>query len=397
MTATATDYPTLRLKKNQDRRIRGGHPWIFSNEIDAVEGEPEGGAIVDVVDSRGAYLGRGYLNRHSLIAVRLLTRSRDPIDASFFKRRIARAAAYREELFPGATALRVVSSEGDFMPGLTVDRYDDVLVAQITTLGMEARRDWIREALLETYKPRAILLKNDVPLRTLEGLPLETSVWHGEFEPPVTIEVDGLRYAVDPLGGQKTGFFFDQRINRGLLAGRVEGARVLDAFCYSGAWGLTALRHGAAQVTFLDESAAAIEAASANAALNGFTEGALYERANAFDALPRLGDAHERFDVVVLDPPALVKSRGKLGQGLKGYRELNRRAMALLPSGGWLITSSCSYHVSREDFLRVLGEAARDAHRPFRILEWGRPSPDHPVLLAAAETDYLKCVVLRAI
>jgi 23S rRNA (cytosine1962-C5)-methyltransferase len=397
MATTGVDHPVLRLKKNQDRRIRGGHPWIFSNEIDAVEGEPEGGAIVDVVDSRGAYLGRGYVNRHSLIAVRLLTRSRDPIDGAFFKKRIARALAYREELFPGARALRVVSSEGDFLPGLVVDRYDDVLAVQVTTLGMETRKDWILAALVEALSPRAIVLRNDVPVRKLEGLPLETSVWHGTFEPPVTIEVDGLSYQVDPLTGQKTGFFFDQRLNRRLLAGRVTGARVLDAFAYSGAWGLSALQQGAAHVTLVDESAPAMEAARANAALNGMSERADFHVENAFDALAAMAETRERYDAVVMDPPALVKSRARLGQGLKGYRELNRRAMSLLPEGGWLFTHSCSYHVSPEDFLRVLGEAARDAHRPFRFIEWGRQSPDHPILLASPETSYLKCAVLRAV
>ena len=395
---TGTDHPVLRLKKNQDRRIRAGHPWIFSNEIDAVEGEPEGGAVVDVVDSRGAYLGRGYVNRHSLIAVRLLTRSRDPIDAGFFKKRIARALAWREEMLPGARTLRIVSSEGDFLPGLVVDRFEDVLAVQVTTLGMEARKDWIQAALLDVLEPRAMVLRNDSPMRKLEGLPLETGVWHGTYEPPVAIEVDGLRYEVDPLEGQKTGFYLDQRMNRRLLAGRVTGARVLDAFAYGGAWGLTALKEGAAHVTFLDRSEAALESARANVALNGFESGrADYVVSDAFDALPRMVEARQRFDTVVLDPPALVKSRTKLGAGLKGYRELNRRAMSLLPEGGWLFTNTCSHHVSPEDFLRVLGESARDAHRPFRFLEWGKQSPDHPILLASPETSYLKCAVLRAV
>lgn len=394
---TSDANPILRLKKNQDRRIRSGHPWIFSNEIDGVEGEPEGGAVVDVVDSRGAYLGRGYVNRHSLIAVRLLTRSRDTIDAAFFHKRIARALAYREELFPGARALRVVSGEGDFLPGLVVDRYDDVLAVQITTLGMEARRAWILEALLEVLEPRAIVLRNDSSVRRLEGLPLETSLWHGAFDPPVTIDVEGLQYQVDPLTGQKTGFFFDQRLNRRLLEGRVRGARVLDAFAYGGAWGLEALKRGAAHVTFVDQSETAIAAARENAERNGLADRADFHVENVFEALPAMVESKERYDVVVLDPPALVKSRGKLGQGLKGYRELNRRAMSLLPDGGWLFTNTCSYHVSPEDFLRVLGEAARDAHRPFRFLEWGRQSPDHPILLASPETSYLKCAVLRAV
>jgi 23S rRNA (cytosine1962-C5)-methyltransferase len=268
---------------------------------------------------------------------------------------------------------------------------------QVTTLGIEQRADLVKEVLLELLEPRAIILRNDVPLRKLEGLPLETVVWHGDFEPPVTIDVDGLRYEVDPLAGQKTGFFFDQRMNRRLLAGRVRDARVLDLFSFSGAWGLEALGHGAAHVTFVDGSADAVALARANAGRNGMGDRVEAVVANVFDALPQMADARERFDAVVLDPPALVKSRARLAEGLKGYRELNRRAMGLVPEGGWLFTSSCSHHVSPEDFLHVLTEAARDARRPFRFLEWGRQSPDHPVLLAAPETHYLKCAVLRAL
>jgi 23S rRNA (cytosine1962-C5)-methyltransferase len=395
--SATTTHPVLRLRKNQDRRVRAGHPWIFSNEIDGIEGDPPDGAIVDVVDSRGAYLGRGYVNRHSLIAVRLLTRARDEIDAAFFRKRIARALAYREELFPGAHTYRLVSSEGDFLPGLTVDRYENVLSVQVTTLGIEQRLQMVIDALLELLDPRVILLRNDVPLRKLEGLPLETRVAFGEYEPPVTIDVDGLKYHVDPLAGQKTGFFLDQRVNRRLLAGRVTGARVLDLFAYSGAWGLEALRAGAESCLFVDGSESALSLARDNVDLNGFGERAQYHVEDVFAALPRMVDARERYDAVVLDPPALVKSRARLAEGLKGYRELNRRAMSLVPENGWLFTNSCSFHVSPEDFLRVLGEASRDARRPFRFVQWGAQSPDHPVRLAAPETSYLKCAVLRAL
>jgi len=397
MTATAIEYPTLRLKKNQDRRIRGGHPWIFSNEIDAVEGEPEGGAIVDVVDSRGAYLGRGYLNRHSLIAVRLLTRSRDPIDAGFFKRRIARAAAYREELFPGATALRVVSSEGDFMPGLTVDCYDDVLVAQITTLGMEARRDWILDALLETYKPRAILLKNDVPLRALEGLPLERDVWWGEVPERIEVEVDGLRLEADLRHGQKTGLFLDQRENRAVAGRHAGGQRVLDLFCYQGEWALHAARGGASEVLAVDGSAPALEAAARNAERNGLAGKIAFRRGDAFDVARELERERQRFGLVVLDPPALIKSRSHLAAGARAYREINRAAMGMLGEGGILVSCSCSHHLDDVLFRQVLLEAARAARRPFRVLEWRGEAGDHPQLLAVPETHYLKCAVLQAI
>jgi 23S rRNA (cytosine1962-C5)-methyltransferase len=270
-------------------------------------------------------------------------------------------------------------------------------VAQTTTLGMEQRIDWIRDALVGTLEPRAIVLKNDVGLRKLEGLPLSTSVIHGELPESMTIEVDGSTFAVDPVGGQKTGFFFDQRMNRRLLEGKVAGARVLDLFSYSGAWGIEALRQGAASVRFVDSSADALALARQNVEMNGFTDGAEFVGEDVFSALPRMMDARERYGVVVLDPPALVKNKAKLGEGLKGYRELNRRAMTLLPEGGYLFTCSCSHHVSPEEFLRMLGEASRDARRPFRFLQWGAQSPDHPVLLAAPETSYLKCAVLRAV
>lgn len=392
-----TAHPVLRLRKNQDRRVRSGHPWIFSNEIDGIEGDPPDGSVVDVVDSRGAYLGRGYVNRHSLIAVRLLTRSRDEIDAAFFRKRLTRALAYREELFPGSNTYRLASSEGDFVPGLTVDRYEDVLSVQVTTLGIEQRTQLVVDELVNLLDPRAIVLRNDVPLRKLEGLPLETRVAYGEYEPPITADVDGLKYHVDPLAGQKTGFFLDQRVNRRLLAGRVNGARVLDLFAYTGAWGLEALRAGAESCLFVDGSETATALAHENAELNSLAERASFHVEDVFAALPRMNEARERYDAVVLDPPALVKSRARLAEGLKGYRELNRRAMALVPENGWLFTNSCSFHVSPEDFLRVLGEASRDARRPFRFVQWGAQSPDHPVLLAAPETSYLKCAVLRAI
>jgi 23S rRNA (cytosine1962-C5)-methyltransferase len=272
-----------------------------------------------------------------------------------------------------------------------------VLVAQFTTLGMELRAGLVKDALVELLAPRAIVLRNDVSLRKLEGLPLDVEVAYGTFDPPVTIEVDGATYDVDPLAGQKTGFYFDQRVNRRLLKGRVDGARVLDLFAYSGAWGIEALRAGAASVRFVDGSIEALALARANAEKNGVVERAAFHVEDVFSALPIMGGAKERYEAIVLDPPALVKSRAKVAEGLKGYRELNRRAMALLPEGGWLFTCSCSYHVSAEDFQHVLAEAARDARRPFRFVQWGAQSPDHPVLLAAPETSYLKCAVLRAV
>jgi 23S rRNA (cytosine1962-C5)-methyltransferase len=388
---------TVRLRKNQDRRLRAGHPWVFSNEIEGNIGEVEDGDIVAITDSRGAYLGKGYVNRSSLIAIRVLTRSREDIDKAFFQRRLRRAIEYRQGFYPGDTAMRLVSSEGDFLPGLIVDRYDDVLSVAVNTLGIDLRRELIREVLEEELSPRSVVLRADSPFREREGLSLERRWWSGEPEVQPEIVIDGLRYRVDPLNGQKTGFFLDQRDNRRRLAGKVEGLRVLDVFSYTGAWALAALQAGATQAVLLDSSEPALEAAMANAGLNGLAEKLEILKDDAFRGLQILVTTTARFGAVVLDPPALVKGKNHLAEGLKGYRELNRRAMELVAEGGWLFTCSCSHAVSDEEFRRVLMQAARDAKRSFRLVEWGAQSQDHPVLLAAPETAYLKCAVLRAV
>jgi 23S rRNA (cytosine1962-C5)-methyltransferase len=387
----------VRLRKNEDRRLRAGHPWVFSNEIDGYEGEFADGDVLDIADARGAFLGRGYVNRRSLIAVRVLTRGRDEIDAAFFRRRVQRALAYREGLYPGDTALRLISSEGDQLPGLIVDRYADVLSVSVLTLGMEVRRDTLHEVLQEALQPRAMVLRADSPFRALEGLPLERRWWSGEEGLRPEVVMGGLRHRVDPLAGQKTGLFLDQRDNRRRLAGRVTGAHVLDVFSNTGAWAMAALGHGAAAATLVESSRPALDLAEENLRLNGMLERSRLAQADAFDFLADLAGAHERFAAVVLDPPALVKKRGQLAQGLRAYREINRRAMQLVTEDGWLFTSSCSHPVGQEDFRQMLVQAARDAHRPFRLVEWGYQSADHPVLLAAPETAYLKCAVLRAV
>jgi 23S rRNA (cytosine1962-C5)-methyltransferase len=392
---TAGAGAVVRLKKNQDRRLRGGHPWIFSNEIEAFSGAVKDGDVVAIEDARGAFLGQGYLNRHSLIAVRVLTRGREAIDEAFFRKRLKRAFAYREGMYPGDDAIRLVSAEGDLLPGLVVDRYGPALAVGISTLGMEARRDLVLGLLEQELSPRSVILRADSPLRALEGLPLERRHWSGEegLEPVVTM--GGLRYRVDPLGGQKTGLFLDQRDNRARLAGRVGGGRVLDAFCYNGAWGLAALGHGAREAVFIDSSEPALVAAEENARLNEMSGRCQFLKDDAFDGLAVLGRAHDRFEVVVLDPPALVKSRAHKKEGLRAYLELNRRAMALVAEGGWLFASSCSHAVTEEEFRGVLMRAGQVAHRQFRLVEWGMQAKDHPVLLAAPETGYLKCAVLQ--
>lgn len=389
--------PRILLKKNQDRRIRGGHPWVFSNEIGSIEGAPEDGGLVEVTDFRGAFLGRAYWNHQSLISARVLTRGRDEIDAAFFEKRIERAVRTRQQIFPGERVLRLVHGESDQLPGLVIDRYDDVLVVQMLTLGIERRADLVREALESVISPRGVVRAGDSPLRALEGLPLERSIWWGEVPEKLEIELEGFRIEADPMAGQKTGLFLDQRLNRRRAEARAQGRRVLDLFCYQGEWALHAARGGADSVLAVDSSEPALAAAARNVERNGFGGRVGFRRGDVFDVVRALERSGERFGLVVLDPPALVKSRKSMAAGARAYRELNRAAMSLLSEEGTLITCSCSHHLDDGLFEQVLLEAARMAHRPFRIAEWSGASPDHPRLLAVPETHYLKCAVLQAI
>ena len=377
--------------------MRGGHPWIFSNEIAEIEGAPEPGGLVEVTDERGAFLGRAYWNPRSLIAARVLTRGRDEIDAAFFVKRIERAVKFREGTLPGEPALRLVYGESDQLPGLVVDRYGDVLVAQVLTLGMETRLDLIREALEHVVKPRGVIRACDSPLRALEGLESVRELWWGEVPERLEVVIEGFRVEVDPWHGQKTGLFLDQRLNRRLAESHAKGRRVLDLFCYQGEWALHAVRGGAASVLAVDSSQPALDAAARNLERNGLAGRVELKRGDAFDTARDLERAGEKFGMVIVDPPALIKSRKHLAAGAKAYRELNRAAMSLLGEEGVLIACSCSHHLEDTLFRQVLIEAARAAHRPMRVLDWRGEGPDHPQLLAVPETHYLKCAVLQAI
>ena len=387
----------LVLRKNQDRRVRGGHPWIFSNEVATLEGAPAPGDLVEVADIRGAFLGRAYYNPQSLICARLVTRKRDEVDADLFVKRMERALRLREAARPGERTLRVVYGESDFLPGLIVDRYGDHLAVQVLTLGMELRQDLVREALERVFAPRGVVRVADSPLRTLEGLPLERGVWWGEVPERVEVELEGFKVEADLLHGQKTGLFLDQRLNRRIAESRAAGKRVLDLFCYQGEWAMHAARGGAASVLAVDSSEPALAAAARNLERNGLQDRVGLRRGDVFDVLRQLERAGERFGLVILDPPALVKSRKHMAAGARAYRELNRAAMALLEEEGVLMTCSCSHHLADTLFHQVLLEAARAAHRPFRVVEWRAESPDHPQLLAVPETHYLKCAVLQAV
>jgi 23S rRNA (cytosine1962-C5)-methyltransferase len=389
--------PRLVLRKNQDRRVRGGHPWIFSNEIATLEGAPADGDLVEIADFRGAFLGRAYFNRQSLICARILTRGRDAIDRDFFVKRIERAARLRELALPGERTLRLVYGESDQLPGLVVDRYEDVLAVQLLTLGMETRADLVREALEAVVAPRGAMRMSDSPLRTLEGLPLERGVWWGDVPERIEVGIEGFRVEADLHHGQKTGLFLDQRQNRRRAEARARDRRVLDLFSYQGEWALHAARGGAESVLAVDSSEAALAAAARNLERNGLAPGVTLRRGDVFDVVRELEREGARFGLVIADPPALIKSRRHVAAGARAYRELNRAAMALLQEEGTLITCSCSHHLDDVLFRQVLLEAARAAHRPFRIVEWAGESPDHPQLLAVPETHYLKCAVLQAI
>jgi 23S rRNA (cytosine1962-C5)-methyltransferase len=384
----------LHIHKGHERRLLMGHPWVFSNEIASDLGTYEPGSLVDVYTHGGTLVGRGYINPRSLITVRILSQRREVIDSDFFHSRLAAALQRRERLFPGVQSYRWVYSEGDLLPGLIVDRYQDHLVLQTLTLGMELRTEAICEALERLVQPQAIVARNDVGIRTLEGLPHEKKVLRGSLQTPVEVWEGDICFRVDPWEGQKTGFYLDQRENRGTLQPLLGGERVLDAFCYTGAWALHAARAGAREVVGVDESAKAIRWATDQAKDNGLDQVCQYTASNVFDFLKEADTRHERFDCIILDPPAFVKSRSKVREGLEGYWEINRRAMRLVKPGGYLITCSCSYHVDPDTFRTTLSRAARAARRTVMLLEMRSQARDHPVLLPLSESAYLKCAVL---
>jgi 23S rRNA (cytosine1962-C5)-methyltransferase len=388
---------SIRLKPGEEDRLLAGHPWIYRNELEGWPPSATPGDLADVHDARGRFLGRGYLNPRSLIVVRLLARERVPIDQAFFTNRLRQAQDWRERVFAGTrTAYRVVHGEADQLPGLIVDRYDDAVAVQALTAGMELRREFILGALEEVLHPRTIVARNDSPMREREGLLRERSVLRGEPLPHPIVQMNGLQVSVDLLEGQKTGLFLDQANNYHLIERLAPQAEVLDCFCYVGLWGLHAARYGAARVTGIDQSAASIEQATALAVTNGLSDRCTFQVGNVFDALKERGRRREAYDLVILDPPAFVKTRARLQEAIGGYKEINLRALRLLRPGGILVTCSCSHHLSSERFRDLLLEAAHDVRRPLRLVAHGGQGPDHPILLGMPETEYLKCLVVQA-
>ncbi len=384
------------LKRGKDRRLRKGHLWVFSNEIETNIRGLEPGSIVDVYDANGKFRGRGYINPHSLISVRILTRRAQEIDARFIKRRLASALEYRRVLYPGRETFRLVHSEGDFLPGLIVDKYEDHLVLQANTVGMDRLVPVVVQSLDELLNPRVIIARNDSKSREAESLPCEREVLKGEPDPELVVVLGDLRFRVDALYGQKTGLFLDQAENYARLAEFAPRARALDCFCYTGGWALHAAHYGASDVLGIDSSDYAVERARFSMVQNEISN-CDFKVAEAFDTLAEFDRSGEKFDLVILDPPAFAKSRTNLTEAIRAYKQINLRAMRVLNPGGVLVTCSCSYRVSKEIFVDMLKRAAADAGRGFRVLEYRTQARDHPILLPVDETEYLKCVILRAV
>ena len=386
---------TVKVSNRGADRIRHGHLWIYRSDV--LEARAEGGSLVRVTDKTGNFVGQALFSDASQIALRFLTQSNEEIDREWWRRRISEAAA-RRNIAPDTNAYRLIYSEGDLLPSLIVDRYDDVLVLQTLSQGTQAFKPLLTEILIEEFNPRAVIERNDARVRELEGLPLIAATIYGEA--PVEFEIlqHGLRFYVEPLGGQKTGSFLDQRENR--LAARAaaqttSGTRALDCFTFNGAFALH-LARACEQVIGIDISGDAVASARRNAELNS-ANNVEFREANVFDALREMESAGERFDVIVLDPPAFAKNRASLKAAIRGYKEINLRALKLLNAGGVLVTCTCSYHVSEDLFLDIVAEAAIDAHRRVQIVEKRMQATDHPVLLGMPETYYLKCVILRVL
>jgi len=398
-------YPALYLKRGEDARLRGGHMWVFSNEVDVKRSpltEFQPGEPCVIVDSHDKPIGIGYANPNSLIAARLVQRGvAHPLDRSLLVHKLNVALALRERLYR-EPYYRLVFGEADGLPGLTVDRFGDVLAAQTTTAGMERLKDDIAAALVKVLKPRALIWKNDAGVRALEQLPEYADIGYGELDAPVLARESGLEFEVDVIGGQKTGWFYDQRANRDLLCslgggGLLRDARVLDVFSYLGGWGLRAAAAGAKEVVCVDASASAVEAIARNAQRNGLGERVRAVKADAFEHLKALREQRERFDLVVLDPPAFVKRKKDFAEGRLAYRRVIELGMQVLARDGLLVACSCSYHMPRAALVEAVQQAARHLDRSVQLLAHLQQAPDHPVHPAIPETEYLKGVLCRVL
>lgn len=409
----AREYPQVKVSKKAEHAIIKGHPWVYFNEI--TEAQPfENGELVDVVSQKGSYLGTGFANENSKIRVRLISRNaNDKFDEAFFERRLRHAIDYRKTVMgDDFSNCRLIFGEADSFPGLTVDRFGDILVAQVLSLGIEKRKKMLFELLAKIFAQdnqpiRGIYERNDVAIRELEGMeqykgffPLEGYPISDSTE--TTITENGITYAVDFENGQKTGFFLDQKYNRFAVAKLSRGKRVLDCFTHTGSFGLNAAKGGAEYVLSVDISESAVEMAQKNAKANGLDRKVEYLAANVFDLLPKLSEGeminrYGKFDFIILDPPAFTKSRQTVESAMRGYKEINLRAMRLLPRGGYLATCSCSHFMTEQLFVKMLHQAAADAGVSLRQIEARQQSPDHPILWNVEETNYLKFYLFQVV
>ncbi len=382
------------LRKKIAPRIANGHPWIYGNEVEKIEGEVVAGDIVDVYYSAEKYAGRGYINPQSQILVRLLTRKQETIDEAFFYNKILKAWEYRQKL--GYTEnCRLVFGEADELPALIIDKFNDYFVIQTLSLGIDKWKDAIVKSLESIFTPKGIYERNDVPVRGLEGLPQQKGFLSAPFDTTIQIIENGLKFYVDIENGQKTGYFLDQQDNRRAIQNIVMGADVLGAFTYTGTFEIHAAHYGAKSVLGLDISEQAVAQANKNAALNGLDATCKFEAMNAFDVLKQWGKDGKKFDVVMLDPPAFTKSRENIAKALTGYKEINLRGMKLLKNGGFLVTSSCTNLVNPEMFLQCIDQAAKDARKRIRQVVFQAQSSDHPIIWGMENTNYLKFLIVE--
>ena len=407
---TERKFPRVLVTAKGARWADGGHPWIYESDVASVEGEPENGALVDAVSEKGKYLGTGFLSEKSKIRVRLISRNaNDSFDEAFWRRRIRYAWDYRKAVMgEDVSCCRVIFGEADGFPGLTVDRFNDLLVTQTLSVGMERIKPMLFPLLVEVLRQdgaeiRGLFERNDVALREREGLAqgkgwFPLSVLPAPESPVTEICENGVYYGVDVENGQKTGFFLDQKYNRRAVAKLAKGRRVLDCFTHTGSFALNAALGGAEGVTAVDVSADAIAMARANAERNGFGDRMAFLCADVFELLPRLEEQGKKpFDFIILDPPAFTKSRETADSAERGYKEINHRAMRLLPRGGYLATASCSHFMPAERFERMLRAAARDAKVELRQIEARQQAPDHPILWNVPETAYLKFYLFQVV
>ncbi len=409
----AREYPQVKVSKKAEHAIIKGHPWVYFNEI--TEAQPfENGELVDVVSQKGSYLGTGFSNENSKIRVRLISRNaNDKFDEAFFERRLRHAIDYRKTVMgDDFSNCRLIFGEADSFPGLTVDRFGDILVAQVLSLGIEKRKKMLFELLAKIFAQdnqpiRGIYERNDVAIRELEGMEQYKGFFPLEGYPipdstETTITENGITYAVDFENGQKTGFFLDQKYNRLAVAKLSRGKRVLDCFTHTGSFGLNAAKGGAEYVLSVDISESAVKMAQKNAKANGLDGTVEYLAANVFDLLPKLSEGeminrYGKFDFIILDPPAFTKSRQTVESAMRGYKEINLRAMRLLPRGGYLATCSCSHFMTEQLFVKMLHQAAADAGVSLRQIEARQQSPDHPILWNVEETNYLKFYLFQVV